>query len=160
MTKPTVLAKKVDSCYQLFFDYNKAVVDAIRCLPEYRYLADKRIWKAPESLSHKNLIQNQLEQIACIEFSKMSKNDSHHIKLFLKFCSFPASIKESHSLDYFTLLAKDGTLSVSFQNIAVNAVQLYYYTQHTTKPCILSKRTYLRHDQICLKSLSLNAQDT
>ena len=138
----------------------------IRKFPQRKYLAQQRIWEVPENGTSKNRIQTDLSTVADVEFIEPTQpaitpkkpelpktlidffirrryspstisSYSHHIQLFLEFCHPTAQITHSEILDYFTYLASKDSVSASFQNMAVNAVQSKAckkagITKHTT----------------------------
>lgn len=168
MSKPKVCIKSEKSCYQVSFRYHPSIVDAIRTFPERKYLAERRIWEIPENAHSKKCIQTKLSFVADIEFVAQEdlrqaivakipevlsdflirrrysgstiQNYTHHILLFLKFCHPTTSITHAEVLDYFTHLASQDSVSSSFQNMAINAVQIYMKVVHNQKMPALAVR--------------------
>ncbi len=166
MKLPIVRVYWVDSVFEIVFDYQKSIVDAIRSLPERQYIPERKTWVVSATAKNKSFILQRFKDIAAVQFideqndttkiavpqalldyfvrkrysSNTVKNYSHHIKLFIKFCLPDTTITDKSILDYFTQLAKDEKVSSSFQNMAVNAVQLYMLVVHNKQ----MPRLYLR----------------
>lgn len=158
-----------NSVYQISFRYNQSIIDVIRKFPQRKYLSQQRIWEVPKNGTSKNRIQTDLRTVADVEFIEPTQSAitprkpelpktltdffirrrysprtissySHHIRLFLEFCHPTAQITHSEILDYFTYLASKDPVSASFQNMAVNAVQIYMKVVHNQKMPALSVR--------------------
>ena len=168
MIRPKVYIRAKNSYYQISFIYNQSVVDVIRSFPQRRYLAELKIWEIPENKQNKKCIQTKLSSVADIEFVKQENSShanvtqipevltdfmirkrysrstitsySHHILLFLKFCHPTTNISHEDVLDYFTHLASQDSVGSSFQNMAVNAVQIYMKVVHNQKMPTLGVR--------------------
>jgi integrase/recombinase XerD len=166
MNKTKVQIKTEQSNYQICFAYNKSIVEVIRNFPKRRYVADQRLWEVPKSNDNKKLIQSQLSTLADIEFINENelkinsdipkilsdffirkryspstiRNYNHHIKLFLRQYPSTTHFTDAQILEYFTSLAKNDSASSSFQNMAVNAVQIYMKVVHNQKMPALAVR--------------------
>lgn len=146
-----VRVEQLHGCSRLHFQYHPEIVQAVRSLPQRRYLPAERVWEVPDDPATWRLLRAALAHLAEIRHEKAApptavalppaflellqrerysrntvKNYSHHLRRFLQHCGGAAQVDDASILEYVTQLSREGGRSPSYQNMAVNAIRFYY----------------------------------
>ena len=147
--KPEIKIDHIEDEYILYFDYNKAIVAAVRGLPERKYYPDKKVWHIPAKTGMRDLICNQLENVAKLVFTTNKpnediinkylqhlnrkrysrntiKNYTHHLMEFLLYTDNAEHFTNDSIVSYCDYLISEKKVSPAYQQMAINAIRYLY----------------------------------
>ncbi|MBN2434206.1 MAG: site-specific integrase [Spirochaetes bacterium] len=147
--KPEIKIDHIEGEYILSFDYNQALVTAVKSLPERKYYPDKKVWLIPAKPGTRDLICNKLENVARLVFTNNNlneeiidkylkhlnrkrysrntiKNYTHHLMEFLLYTGNAKPFSNDCIISYCDYLVSEKKVSPAYQQMAINAIRYLY----------------------------------